>query len=122
MMSSSSSSYTGQSYIPVNALLYRDVGSPSMPFYDTGKSPLHDDADDQGPALSAQDIESLIAAARAEATAEAESRFKLQARANAEEQAARISHAIEQFQEERKDYFARVESDVVHLALAISAK
>jgi len=121
-MSSSSSSYTGQSYIPVNALLYRDVGSPAAPFYDTAKSSLHEDADDHAPALSAQDIESLIAAARAEAMAEAENRFKLQARVDAEEQAARIAHTIEQFQDERKDYFARVESDVVHLALAIAAK
>jgi flagellar assembly protein FliH len=42
--------------------------------------------------------------------------------AKAAEQSAKVRHALEQFQAERKNYFSRVESDVVHLALAIAAK
>jgi len=64
----------------------------------------------------------LVTAARLEAVAETEGRVAAVAQAKTDEQAARISRAIELFAVERKEYFSRVESDVVHLALAIAAK
>jgi flagellar biosynthesis/type III secretory pathway protein FliH len=54
--------------------------------------------------------------------AETEKRLKKEYEAKAEAEAAKIRQALELFKVERKDYFSRVESDVVHLALAIAAK
>jgi flagellar assembly protein FliH len=71
---------------------------------------------------SAQEIDDLLTLARAEAVAETEKRLRSEYEGRSQEEAAKIRQALELFQNERKDYFTRVESDVVHLALAISAK
>ena len=39
-----------------------------------------------------------------------------------EAEAAKIRQTLELFKVEKKDYFSRVEAEVVHLALAIAAK
>jgi flagellar assembly protein FliH len=54
--------------------------------------------------------------------AETENRLGKESEARSEAEAAKIRQALELFQIERKSYFSRVESDVVHLALAISEK
>ena len=54
--------------------------------------------------------------------AETEARLKIEYEARSAGEAEKIRQAIELFQVERKEYFSRVESDVVQLALAISAK
>jgi flagellar assembly protein FliH len=74
------------------------------------------------PALSPQEIENLMSKARFEAAVATENRLKVEFEAKSASEAAKIKQALEQFQEERKTYFSRVEADVVHLALAISAK
>jgi flagellar assembly protein FliH len=60
--------------------------------------------------------------ARLEAEAETEARLKTEYDARSTAEAGKIREALDLFQVERKDYFTRVESEVVHLALAISAK
>jgi flagellar assembly protein FliH len=74
------------------------------------------------PGKSAQEIDELISIARAEGVAETEGRLEKEYEARSEAEAAKIRQALELFKIERKDYFSRVESDVVHLALAIAAK
>jgi len=117
---------------PVTLLMYRDIAPPgifsaketSAPESDTAAESDTEKGAEQAsqPGLSAIEIEELVSAARAEATAETERRLNQVYEARAEEGAAKIRTALDLFQVERKDYFSRVESEVVHLALAISAK
>jgi flagellar assembly protein FliH len=74
------------------------------------------------PALSAREISNLVDRARLEAIAETEARLRLEYDVRSAAEAGKIREALDLFQVERKDYFARVESEVVHLALAIAAK
>jgi len=74
------------------------------------------------PGRSAQEVDELVTLARAEAVAETEMRLGKDYEAKSAGEAAKIRHAVELFQVEQKDYFSRVESEIVHLALAISAK
>jgi flagellar assembly protein FliH len=124
-MNTSSSRQTSHYVLPVSSLMYRDVGASLVLVNETTVAKFDAEAKhDEKAALSfsAQEVESLINSARAEAVTETEHRMRGQCRAGSEEEAAKIRQAIELFQTERKDYFLRVESDVVHLALAIAAK
>jgi flagellar assembly protein FliH len=76
----------------------------------------------QAATASAQAIKDAIAHARSEAVAETETRLRAEYDARSAAEAAKIQKALELFVDERKDYFSRVESDVIHLALAIAAK
>jgi flagellar assembly protein FliH len=60
--------------------------------------------------------------ARLDAVAETEARLQMEYEARSAEQFDKMRQALELFQAERRDYFSRVESDVVQLALAIAAK
>ena len=124
-MTSMSSSALGQDRppVPIEPFSYPDMGAPPLPVSEPGQSGA--DAERQQPsppALSAREINELVSRARLEAMAETEAhlRSEYEARLNAE--AGKISEALDLFEAEKKDYFARVESEVVHLALAISAK
>jgi flagellar assembly protein FliH len=105
--------------------MYRDVGTPMHLMSDAAlakfDAPAKSDRD-AAPTFTAQEVENLIHSARVEAVAETEDRMRNQASSASEEEAAKIKNAIDLFQTERKEYFARVESDVVHLAIAIAAK
>ena len=72
--------------------------------------------------LPQAEVDDLVKRARAEAIAETEARilaeYELKIRAGVDN----VRHAVDLFQAERKNYFSRVESEIVHLALAISAK
>jgi flagellar biosynthesis/type III secretory pathway protein FliH len=105
-----------------NAFLYRDVAVSVLDHEpeqiaqpDTEKLPAE-------ATCTASEIAQMLAAARAEAAAETEVRLKTGMEATAAEHAKMIAVALDRFTEERKSYFSRVESDVVHLALAIAAK
>jgi len=119
-MSMSSKGQTGYG-VPVSVLMYRDVGAAGgvepMP---TGAGPLPDVGQPKG--QSPEEVAKLVAHARAEAAAETERRMRSELDVRLAEQTAKIRQALELFQTERQDYFARVESDVVHLALGIAAK
>ena len=125
MMNMSSNGPADFYSLPINSLMYRDVGQVLGGISDADlakfDAPSSEEAEAE-PSLSMQEVEKLIRTARAEAVAETEDRMRAKARAASEEEAARIKTAIELFQTERKEYFARVESDVVHLAIAIAAK
>jgi len=112
--------------VPVTSYLYRDMGAPPLVSVketkQTDGSAGHDKDQQAAPSLSAQEINDLLNRARAEAAAETEKRLRAEYESKSAGEAAKICKALELFIDERKSYFSRVESDVVHLALAIAAK
>jgi flagellar assembly protein FliH len=74
------------------------------------------------PTIPVAESNELVQRARAEAVAEAEKRLKQDYEDRLEKEAATIRKTLELFEAEKKTYFSRVESDVVHLALAIATK
>jgi flagellar assembly protein FliH len=71
---------------------------------------------------SEKEVKALLSIARLEAIAETEARLRIEYEARSAGELEKIRYALELFQTERRDYFFRVESDVVQLALAIAAK
>ena len=112
--------------IPATSFMYQDMGTPvpahvkTMRKSDNGAGRESEHQAAQGP--SAQEIAELLNLARIESAAETEAKLSEEYRTRSDREAARISAALELFEAERKSYFSRVESEVVHLALAISAK
>ena len=64
----------------------------------------------------------MLARARAEAVAETEKRLTAQMDARSLDEAAKIVRTLEQFAVQQKSYFTSLESEVVHLALAIAGR
>src|ERR1700733_7314968 len=87
-----------------------------------GAAPEPERPPQPAPGVSPQEMKDLLSSARVEAVAQTEARLKAEYEERATGEADKIRKALEDFQVERKDYFSRVESDVVHLALAIAAK
>jgi flagellar assembly protein FliH len=111
---------------PVTSYLYRDMSAPvpvvareaRLDHNKTGQEKEQQAA----PGMQADEINDLLNRARAEATAETEKRLRGEYEARSAREAAKITQALDVFVAERKSYFSRVESDVVHLALAIASK
>jgi len=112
--------------VPVTSYLYRDLGAPALTSVKETKqanTKAGQEREQQvAPSVSAQDLNELLNRARAEATAETEKRLREEYEAKSAAEAEKIRQALERFVDERKSYFSRVESDVVHLALAIATK
>jgi flagellar assembly protein FliH len=112
--------------IPVKSFTYRDIcdSGETTPEESAQPSCAPNKAADRltSAGISQEEVNELVARARAEASAEVEERIRADYQSKAEREAAKIQEALESFQAERKGYFSRVESDVVHLALAIAAK
>jgi len=111
---------------PVTSYLYRDMSAPASANSKEPKQP-HNGAGQEreqttAPGMSTQEINDLLNRARSEAVTETERRLREEYEARSAREAAKIGQALELFVAERKSYFSRVESDVVHLALAIAAK
>jgi len=110
---------------PIEAFSYPDMGAPASPAREPKPSGAGADTERQQPsppALSATEINELVNCGRLEAVAETEASLRSEYDARSTAEAGKIREALDLFRIERKDYFARVESEVVHLALAISAK
>jgi len=112
--------------IPATSFLYKDMATPTLAnATQTKKSDGAADRDSERQAASgpsAQEISELLNLARMEAAAEAETRLNREYGARSDGEAGKILRALELFETERKGYFSRIESEVVHLALAIAAK
>jgi flagellar assembly protein FliH len=122
---SSSAAGSDRPVVPIEPFSYPDMGAPVSPAREPRLSGAGADAERQQPsppALSAIEINELANRARLEAVAESEGRLKTEYDARSTAEADKIREALDLFQVERKDYFIRVESEVVHLALAIAAK
>jgi flagellar biosynthesis/type III secretory pathway protein FliH len=126
-MSMSSSGVESQEVpVPVKSFSYRDMGAP-VPFQVNetklaGPPPEPERAPQPAPGVSPQEMKELLSAARVEAVAQTEARLKAEYEERSTAEADKIRKALEHFQAERKEYFSRVESDVVQLALAIASK
>jgi flagellar assembly protein FliH len=72
--------------------------------------------------LTEEALAERLAAARADGAAAAESRLRAEFEARANAEAARITTALKDFEDEAKTYYTRVEGEVVRLALSIAAK
>jgi flagellar assembly protein FliH len=125
MMSMSSDELGDHEFpVAVKSFSYRDMGAPaSLPVSEI-RQPGTEQQPDQpvAPGVAENELKALLNVARLEAMADTEARLKMEYEARSGREADKIRQAIELFQVERKDYFSRVESDVVQLALAISAK
>ncbi len=111
--------------VPVTAFNYRDICAPALPPVKEAKpaeSAVNKESAQPAPGPSAQEINDLLMKARAEAVAETERRLRAEYEARSAAEGANVRKALELFAAERKSYFSRVESDVVHLALAIASK
>ena len=71
---------------------------------------------------SPAEVDAMVRLARAEAESQTERRLKEGYEQRVIREGARIRQALEVFAKERTEYFARVEAEVVHLALAIAGK
>jgi flagellar biosynthesis/type III secretory pathway protein FliH len=120
MMSTSSSETEDlESPIPIASFSYRDMGNPgSLP----PKEAKKDGEQEAAPGISPQEMQERVRLAKAEAAAETEARLRVEYENRSKAERAKIAHALEEFQGERRDYFSRAEADVVQLALAIAAK
>jgi flagellar assembly protein FliH len=121
-MSSSAEGNIGAA-IPVEDFSYRDMGAPALPAREPKPpAPGAEPQQPSAPALSAGEINELVNRACLEAVSESEASLKKEYDARSIAEADKIREALDLFQVERKEYFTRVESEVVHLALAISGK
>jgi flagellar biosynthesis/type III secretory pathway protein FliH len=120
MMSTSSSETENlESPLPVASFSYRDMGDPGpLP----AKEAKQERDPEAVPGISPQEMQERIRLARAEAVAETETRTRMEYETRSKAERAKIAQTLEEFQGERRDYFSRVEADVVQLALAIAAK
>jgi len=111
---------------PVTSYLYRDIAEPGQssarePKQAQAAAPQEKQAPAE-PVIPLQECNERVQRARAEAVTETEARLRGEYESRLEQEAAKVRHTIEIFQDEQKSYFARVETDVVHLALAIATK
>ena len=118
---SSSADLNSLSVAPVVTLKYRESATLSVVAGQNaearnGNGKGHSD----GP-LS-QEIEEMLKRARIEAALQTEQRLQVEFEQKLGAARASITQTIGKFETERADYFARVEAEVVQLALAIAAK
>jgi flagellar assembly protein FliH len=111
----------------VETFLYHDTfmpqGGSDLPAVSTGKSAEEKSAKaDKAARISQDEMSRLISEAHAEGLAQG----GRQAAARFEEELARerkrVADLLLEFQQQRSDYYSKVEIELVHLALAIAAK
>lgn len=115
-------SYSGANPLPVSALQYRDIGTPG-----DGLEGFDSEIASSGrPRVQAESAEAAMEARireeRAEAVAQVEQQLRQEYERKLKEARSQIAAAIQAFETQRADYFARVEAEVVQLSLSIAAK
>ncbi len=108
---------------PVTSFQYRDtpLSIPTLPRVKSAPAETepHHRAEVE---MTDAELQALLAEARAQGAAAAEGRLRDEYGAKVRGESNRITGALEAFEQERKGYFARVETEVVRLALSIAAK
>jgi flagellar assembly protein FliH len=113
----------GRRTFPVEPFRYKEGGM--VPLLPHVRNPDPADAATASPGqitLTEEALAERLAAARAEGAAAAEAKMRAELEARADAEAARITTALKDFGDEAKTYYARVEGEVVRLALSIAAK
>jgi len=117
-----------QSMIPVvEAFLYLDtvgVGAASeLRAASSGEAGEEKAAQaDKTARVSQEEMSSIVAKATAEGIAQGERQAAARLEKDLEQERRRVADTIVEFQRQRTDYFAKVEIELVHLALAIATK
>jgi flagellar assembly protein FliH len=119
-----SSTYSSVMPLPISSLQYRDIGN-------SGGGENHNSDGKQGsghpsprPEIQMSEAEFIarIRQERADAAAQVEQKWRQEAEQKLNTARAPIPATIKEFAEQREDYFARVEAEVVQLSLSIAAK
>jgi|HubBroStandDraft_5_1064220.scaffolds.fasta_scaffold01481_9 flagellar assembly protein FliH len=113
--------------LPVRTLEYRDMGANSALAGNGKMSPEARGACDEAQSsaeieLAERELAERIKRERADAVAQTEQRLRQEYEQKLLVARASVASAISGFEAQRTEYFARVEAEVVQLALAISAK
>jgi flagellar assembly protein FliH len=108
--------------LPISSFTYRDICAPVVPAVREPKPESAPAPAPPPPGIPEREVEERVNRARAEAVSATEKRLRDEYEAKSAQEADKIRKALDLFREERRDYFTRVESDVVHLAMAIAAK
>jgi flagellar assembly protein FliH len=120
----SSTELPGATDVPVAVLQYQDISERDLPV----QPRLHGRAGaEKGPVSAASkhstaEISALVERERAAAALEVEQRSRKDFEQKLIAERASIAQLITEFEEQRSDYFARVEAEIVQLALSIAAK
>jgi flagellar assembly protein FliH len=109
---------------PISSFSYKDMGTTGpRPAKEAARPrPEQEGAPPPPPGIPLPEVEKRVRAARADAVAETEAALSAQYDDKANTERAKIAHTLELFRSERRDYFSRVETEVVQLSLAIAAK
>lgn len=125
MSTSSSANYTSVFAVPVASLQYRDIGGHSI---SDGLQPLGLDPLMSGDGgrpeveMTEAELETRIRQERAEAAQQTEQKLRQEYEQKLMVARTPIAAAIANFMQQRDEYFARVESEIVQLSLSIAAK
>jgi flagellar assembly protein FliH len=103
---------------PISEFLYR----PTLAMPKPVEMVVEDAPRDHELRLTEEGLRKSLAAERAAAVTETQARMRQEFEQVLQAEALRISNAIEHFEQTRKEYFSRVEIEVVQLALSIAAK
>jgi len=113
--------------VPVKTLEYRDMGGATN--FSGSINPIlediaaHEEAERRAEvALSETEFADRIRRERADAAQQVELRLRQEYELKLQAAHAPVAAAVSAFKEQRSEYFARVEAEVVQLALAIAAK
>lgn len=108
--------------LPISSLQYRDLG-------DAAGGEAHHDQSPHGAGKGSPDIEmseaeftSRIRQERADAAAQVEQKLRQESEQKLLAARAPIAETLQEFAEQREDYFNRVEAEIIQLALSIAAK
>lgn len=126
-MSSSSADFEALFTLPVMALEYRDLAGAlsSNAVTRPSSEARSEEREAQRRAdveLSNEEFADRIHRERADATLQAEQRMRQEFELKLQAEKAAIASSIAAFEVERIEYYARVEAEIVQLALAIAAK
>lgn len=119
------SSSAGVLDLPITDMEYLDIGTKapqerSRPgFFHAEHAGLKRAADVE---LSHEEFAARLRQERSEAAAQAEKRIRLEYEADLEKIRGGLKEALAGFETQRSEYFARVEAELVQLALSIAAK
>jgi len=124
-MSTCSESFGNSIPIPAKAFQYLSVSSVSPLEVVTPAEQRPPEAQPQAPAepsITEQDVAAAFERGRQEGRRQAEHQASEQLAQVKSAERARISKAIDEFQQSNSEYFSNVEAQVVHLAMGIAGK
>jgi flagellar assembly protein FliH len=120
-----SAPYSTITPLPIAALQYRDIGDGPEQEEQASESEQQNGRTGKRRAeveMSEADFAARIRQERADATAQAEQKLRQEMEQRLLAARTPVATAVKDFAEERDEYFARVEAEVVQLSLSIAAK